>query len=283
MGKHMNTEPNTDMNDDITFYMQGWEPEGKPKAVVCLVHGLGEHTGRYEHVGKVLNAAGYALFGFDLRGHGKTSGPRGHIPSLDAVMQDIQQFIAFQKQNFPRTPIFLYGHSLGGMFALAYAIQYNNELQGVIVTGAGLHSPLREQKAKVTLVNILGSLFPAIILSSGLDPATISRDPEVVQKYINDPLVHDKISAGLGKAMLIGIDLCFKRANEFSLPLLIMHGKDDKLVYPSGSEEFAKLASESNKDVTLKLWDGLYHEIHNEPEKEEVFKVIIEWMDKRLK
>jgi alpha-beta hydrolase superfamily lysophospholipase len=270
------------MAKDITFFIQGWEPEGKPKAIIALVHGLGEHTGRYEHVGRALNEAGYALFGFDLRGHGKTGGARGHIPSLDAALQDIHQFVGFQKQNFPDTPIFLYGHSLGGLFSLAHAIQYGDELKGVIVTGAALRSSLQEQKAKIAMANILGSLVPALTLPSGLDPTTISRNPEVVQNYINDPLVHDKTSVGLGKAALTAIDLCFARAKEFSPPLLIMHGAKDVLTYPSGSEDFSKLASENNKDVTLKLWDGLYHEIHNEPEQEDVFKVMIGWLDKHL-
>jgi alpha-beta hydrolase superfamily lysophospholipase len=222
----MNTDSKTTMNDDVTFYIQGWEPEGKPKAIVCLLHGLGEHTGRYEHVGAALNEAGYALFGFDLRGHGQSSGPRGHIPSLDAALSDIHQFIGFQRQNFPDTPIFLYGHSLGGMLALTYIIQYDAALNGVVVTGAGLRSPLQEQKAKVALAKILGSLIPAVTLPSGLDSATISRDPEVVKKYVDDPLVHDRISAGLGKANLSGVDICFARANEFSIPLLMMHGTE---------------------------------------------------------
>jgi alpha-beta hydrolase superfamily lysophospholipase len=272
----------TNMNDEVTFYIQGWEPEGKPKAIVCLLHGLGEHTGRYEHVGAALNQAGYALFGFDLRGHGKTGGPRGHIPSLDTVLSDIHQFIGFQKQNFPDIPIFLYGHSLGGMLALTYIIQNDAALNGIIVTGAGLRSPLQEQKAKVALAKILGSLIPAVTFPSGLDPSTISRDPEVVKKYVHDPLVHDKISAGLGKANLSGVDICFARAKEVQLPLLIMHGTEDVLVYPSGSQEFAELAGETNNDVTLKLWDGLHHEIHNEPEQEDVFKFMIEWLDRHL-
>ena len=278
----MNTEPNTDMNDDVTFYMQGWEPEGKPRAIVCLIHGLGEHTGRYEHVGKALNDAGYALFGFDLRGHGQTGGPRGHIPSLDVALQDIHQFIGFQKQKFPDIPIFLYGHSLGGLFALAYTIQYSDGIKGVIVTGVALHSPLLDQKVKVVMAKVLGSLFPSMIIPTGLDPATISRDHSVVQKYVNDPLVHGKTSLGLGKTTLDAVNLCFTRATKFSLPLLLMHGKKDTLVYPSGSEEFARLAGETNKDVTLKLWDGLYHELHNEPEQAEVLKVMIEWLDKHL-
>jgi alpha-beta hydrolase superfamily lysophospholipase len=278
----MTFETTTSMKDDVTFYIQGWEPEGKPKGVVCLIHGLGEHTGRYEHVGKALNHAGYALFGFDLRGHGQTGGPRGHIPSLEVALSDIHQFIGFQRQNFPDIPIFLYGHSLGGMLALAYTVQNDDELRGVIATGAGFRSPLEEQKAKIAIAKILGSLVPALTLPSGLDPATISRDPAVVQKYVNDPLVHDKLSAGLGKTMLSGIEYCFTHAEEIEPPLLLMHGADDRLVYASGSKEFAELAGETNPDVTLKLWDGLHHEIHNEPEQANVFRFMIEWLDRHL-
>jgi acylglycerol lipase len=270
------------MNDDVTFYIQGWEPEGKPKAIICLIHGLGEHTGRYAHVGRAFNEAGYALFGFDLRGHGQTGGPRGHLLSLDVVMQDIQQFVEFQKQNHPGLSIFLYGHSLGGLLTLSYVLQHPEGLQGVIVTGAMLRSAFDEMKIKNTMAKILGSIAPTIVLSTGLDATGISRDPMVVEKYLKDPLVHDKGSTGLGKAILNAIDLCFARAKEFKPPLLIMHGRDDRLVYPSGSEEFARLASETNRDVTLKVWDGMYHEIHNEPEQAEVFEFTIEWLDKHL-
>lgn len=278
----MNTETNTDMNDDVTFYMQGWEPEGKPKAIVCLVHGLGEHTGRYAHVGEALNAAGYALFGFDLRGHGQTGGPRGHFPSLDAVMQDIRQFVEFQRGNHPALPLFLYGHSLGGLLTLAYVLQHGEGLNGVIVTGAGLRSPLQEQKAKIALVRLLGSLMPTLIIKSDLETAALSRDEEVVRRYAADPLVHDKVSLGFGRVGIAAVDLCFARAREFKPPLLIMHGTADRITYPSGSEEFAKLTGETNKDVTLKLWEGMYHEIHNEPEQTQVFKFMIEWMDRHL-
>ena len=270
------------MNKDYTFYVQGWESEGKAKAMICLLHGGGEHSGRYEHVGKALNKAGYALFSFDLRGHGKTGGKRGHIPSLDEALLDIQRFIGFQKANFPDIPIFLYGHSLGGMLALAYATQHSDELQGVIATGAFLRSPLWDQTAKVALVKMLGSLIPGLTLPIGLDPSTISSDPAVIERYVNDPLVHGKTSLGLAMASLNGIDLCFTHTQEIICPLLLMHGTDDRLVYASGSEEFAKLAGETNNDVTLKLWDGLHHEIHNEPEQADVFKFMIEWLDRHL-
>ncbi len=132
------------------------------------------------------------------------------------------------------------------------------------------------------MARILGTLMPAATIPSGLDAKTISRDQAVVDKYVNDPLVHDKTSLGLGKSALNAIDVSFAGAKEFAYPLLIMHGKADKLTYASGSEDFAKLASEKNKDVTLKIWDGLYHEIHNEPEQAEVFKVMVEWLDKHL-
>jgi len=269
-------------NDGISFYVQGWEPDSQPKAVVVLVHGLGEHTGRYIHVGKALTDAGYVLVGFDLRGHGKSGGARGHFPSLDVVTQDIRQFFQFVSQRYPNLPQFLYGHSLGGLLSLAYAVQNKAVLKGVLVTGSALRSALQEQKAKIAMANILGTLMPAMTIPSGLDATTISRDKAVVDKYVHDPLVHDKTSLGLGKSALTAIDICFARARDFAYPLLIMHGKADKLTYASGSEDFARLAGEKNKDVTLKIWDGLYHEIHNEPEQAEVFKVMTEWLDKHL-
>lgn len=269
--------------DGTTFFIQGWEPENaKPKALVVLVHGLGEHAARYIHVGKILTKSGYALVGFDLRGHGRSGGPRGHSVSLDAYMQDIRHFFGLMERKYPDIPHFLYGHSLGGLLALAYAIQYGAHLKGALVTGPGLRSSLQEQKSKIAIVRMLGSLLPTVTLQSGLDAATISRDAAVVEAYKRDPLVHDSASLGLGKAALSAIDLCFARAKEFPVPLLIMHGRGDKIAYASGSEDFAELVKAAGKDITLKLWDDLYHEIHNEPEKEEVFRFMIEWLNNHV-
>lgn len=266
--------------DGTPFFIQGWEPEsGAPKALVALVHGLGEHTSRYIHVGGALTDAGYALAGFDLRGHGKSGGARGHSPSLDAYIQDIHQFLQRMEKRYPDVPHFLYGHSLGGLLVLAYASQYGAGLRGVVATGPALRSSLQEQKAKVAMVRLLGSLLPTVTVQSGLDATTISRDPAVVEAYRNDPLVHYSTSLGFGKAALSAIDLCFARAKEFPAPLLIIHGKEDKITYSSGSEDYAELLRAAGKDVTLKLWDGLYHEVHNEPEKGDVFRFMIEWLD----
>lgn len=266
--------------DGIEFHVNGWEPDAKPRALVALIHGLGEHTGRYEHVAKAMTDAGYVLAGFDLRGHGRSTGIRGHIPSLDAVMQDIREFFVFLTQRYPELPQFIYGHSLGGLLTLTYALTNKTGLKGVIATSAGLRSPITEQKIKLLMVKVLGSLLPTTLLASGLETAGISQDAGVIDRYNNDPLNHDRVSLAFGKTALSATDYVWSHAQEFSSPLLIMHGTGDRVTYSHGSADFAKLAAKNNKDVTLKLWDGLYHELHNEPEKDHVFQFIIDWLDK---
>lgn len=269
--------------DGIDFYVRGWEPDGgTPKALIALVHGLGEHTGRYVHVGQAMTDAGYALAGFDLRGHGRSGGARGHASSLDAYMQDIRQFFGLLEQRYSGPPHFLYGHSLGGLLTLTYAIQYGSGLQGVVATSPGLRTALEQQKAKLVLVKLLGSFLPTFTARSGLNPAKISRDPEVVQAYRQDPLVHDSASLAFGKAGLEAVELCFARAREFPVPLLMLHGTGDTIAFSSGSEDFAKQVREAGGEVTLKTWDGWYHELHNEPEKAEVFKFMIDWLNQHL-
>lgn len=266
--------------DGIKFFTQGWEPDKKPKAVVCLVHGHGEHTGRYVHVGEAFTQAGYVLTGFDLRGHGKSGGPRGHAPSFEALMQDIDRFLKETEARYPKLPRFLYGHSLGGILVLNYALRRRPDVVGVISTAAGLRTALEEQKFKILMARVLGTLMPTVTLASGLDPKTLSRDPKVVQAYIDDPLVHDQMTLGFGKTMLSVLPWTFEHAHEFPVPLLIMHGGSDMLGYPKGSQDFA---SRVPLNCTLKIWDGLYHEIHNEPEKAQVLKTMVEWMDVQLR
>jgi acylglycerol lipase len=268
--------------DAIDFLLRGWEPQGTPRAVVALVHGLGEHTGRYEHVARLITDGGYIFAGFDLRGHGKSSGIRGHFPSLDIAMQDIGNFLSLLVKRYPDLPLFLYGHSLGGLLVLTYSLKNKPDLKGVIATGAGLRSQVHDQKAKVVLVKTLGSVMPSTLIPSGLDMNILSRDPDVIKAYQQDPLVHDRLSLGFGKAGLQATDYVWSHAEEFSLPLLIMHGLADRNTYAAGSRDFAQLAARKNPDVTLKLWEGLYHEIHNEPEKKQVLDFVVQWLDRHV-
>lgn len=266
--------------DGLKMYSKGWAPEKDPKAVVCLVHGLGEHIGRYEHVGAAFAEAGYAMLGFDLRGHGKSGGPRGHTPSAEAYYKDIDSFLAEAAKRYPSAPRFIYGHSLGGFLSLAYSLSRKPDLCGMIVSSPGLRTALHEQKVKVTLAKVLGAIAPTITLPSGLNAEHISRDPQVVKAYVNDPLVHDKTSTGFGRAALQAGEFVFAHAAELSTPILLAYCSEDKLAFPRGSEEFASLAPKGL--VTLKRFDGLYHEPHNEPEKAEVLKTYVQWLDGRM-
>ena len=268
-------------HDDLQIFAQAWEPTmPRPKSVVCLVHGLGEHTLRYAHVAEALGREGYILFGADLRGHGRSGGARGHLSSIEDFMKDIDISLEQARLRYPGLPIILYGHSLGGIQVLNYGLTRKPNIKGVLATSPGLHTALEKQYLKVIMAKMLGSLLPTTSLVSGLDPKNLSHDEKVVQAYINDPLVHDKITFGFGKIMTGVTGWVLSHANEFSLPLLLMHGKADMIAFPSSSIEFAAAVKEK---CTLVLWDDAYHELHNEVEKEEVFKTMTVWMDARLR
>jgi alpha-beta hydrolase superfamily lysophospholipase len=244
------------------------------------VHGHGEHTSRYAHVAEALGRQGFVLFGADLRGHGRSGGARGHISSTEDFMQDIDVLLEQARAYYPGLPIILYGHSVGGILVLNYGLLRKPEVKGVIAASCAIHTAVEQQKIKVMLAKVLGSLSPNTLMASGLDPKGISRDQKVVQAYIDDPFVHDKISLGFGKLMLDATSWTLAHAGEFTLPLLLLHGKADVIAFPSSSVEFAAPLKEK---CTLVLWDDAYHELHNEPEKNEVFKTMTLWMDARLR
>ncbi len=267
-------------NQGLKFYSKAWEPDGKSKAAVALVHGLGEHIGRYAHVGEAFAQAGYALMGMDLRGHGHSGGLRGHTPSVEAYMQDIDLLLEHVRARYPGLPIFLYGHSLGAILVLNYGLRRKPNLKGVIATSPALHSELENQPVKVAIARALGALFPSVLMNGGLKTSGLSRDPQVEQLYVRDPLVHDKISLGFGKLMFENLRWTLAHAAEFPLPLLLMHGTADRIAFPSSSKEFAAAAGSK---ATLVLWNDLYHETHNELNKAEVIQTTIRWMDEHLK
>ncbi len=265
--------------DGLETYFQGWEPEKTPQAAICLVHGLGEHSGRYVHVADHLTAAGFAVLTMDLRGHGKSAGARGHVNSIDNFLDDIDRLLNEAENRYLGIPRFLYGHSLGGFLVLLYTLKRQPLLAGVVSTSPGLRSPLEKQSLKLAFSRSLAMLLPSLIIPSGLNAADISRDPEVVRVYQNDPLVHDRASLAFVKALFDAIPWTFQHAPEFKPPLLLVHGTKDNITLPSGSQEFASLVP---GDCTLKLWDGLYHETHNEPEKEQVLAFLTDWLQSKL-
>ncbi len=261
------------------LFGRSWPLEA-PKGVVCLVHGLGEHSGRYAPLAAALNGAGFAVHAFDLRGHGKSGGKRGHTPSYDALLDDITCLLDDAEKKFPRAPLFLYGHSLGGNLVINYILRRPVErLTGAVATGPWLRLAFEPPAYKVWLARTVGRLLPCLLQPNGLDPAMLSHDPEIVRAYVEDPLVHDRISSALFLGAYEAGLWALEHAADLPVPLLLMHGAADQLTSPKASEEFCQRAG---KRCTFRAWDGLYHEIHNEPQKEEVYRTVIAWLESRL-
>jgi acylglycerol lipase len=261
--------------DGLEIYARGWEPEIVSRAVICLVHGLGEHSGRYGHLAEAFEQAGYVTLALDQRGHGKTPGTRGHAPSFEALMDDIGRLIDEGGGRYPGLPRFLYGHSMGGSFVLNFVLRRQPTLAGVIATAPALKPAFKPPVWKVTIGRLLADWWPALSLANGLEVEAITRDPEVIRNYLQDPLVHKRLSARLGIDLLRQGQWALDQAGEFSLPLLLMHGSADRLTSATASHEFAAKAGEC---CTLKIWEGFFHELHNEPEKDLVLNYVTDWL-----
>ena len=266
--------------DKLELFAHAFPPEEEPKAVVCIVHGHGEHVERYEHVAHAFNEAGYAVIGYDHRGHGQSDGPRGHIPSYDLLLDDLTRFRLEVKDYYPNIPHFVFGHSMGGNIVLNYMLREKPELAGVIVTGPWLKLAFEPPAVQVFLGRMMNKIAPGFTQESGLDTSALARDPDVVRAYEEDNLIHGKVSARLMVEMMDSGNWALENAKDFPLPLLLMHGGADQITSAEASKSFAEKAPQDK--VTFKLWDGFYHELHNEPEKEEVFKTMLEWMDSQI-
>ncbi len=262
--------------DGLKLHGKGWEPDSEIKAIACLVHGLGEHSGRYEHVAKAFNREGHALLAFDLRGHGRSEGRRGHAPSYGVLMSDISALLGEAATRYPNLPCFLYGHSLGGNLVIHYALRQLPELAGVIATSPLFRPASKPIAWRIMLLRAMYGLWPRLTLSSGLDDLALSRDLSVVRIYRNDPWVHDRISARLAIDMLQNGQWNLEHAAEFPCPLLLMHGDADRITSVEATREFA---AQAGTECTLEIWNGFFHELHNEPEQNKILEYVLRWMN----
>ena len=259
-----------------SFFAIEWSPDGEPKGGILLIHGLSEHAGRYRHVGSFFASAGYKSIVVDLRGHGKSFGKRGHFPSFDLIMDDISLFLAETKKHNPTLPIFLYGHSMGGNLVLNYLIRHKPPLAGAVVTSPWLRLNVKPPLFKIILASMVNNLFPSLTQPDGINPIYLSHDEEVGKKYRADPLVHSKISVRTFLEISLAGEYALKHAGLVTCPLLLMHGTSDSLTSFAASLEFSE---KMKVDHTFKAWDGLFHELHNEFEKETILGFIHEWLD----
>ena len=266
--------------DRLSLFGQYWAPEESVKAGICLVHGHGEHSSRYEPWAARFIEKGIAVITYDLRGHGRSEGKRGHTPSYIRLMQDIDVLVQRAREYFPDVPLFLYGHSMGGNLVLGYAVRRQLNMSGVIASAPWLRAKRDLPRFIKGMLRGIMFLFPGLSLHTKLDAAGISHDKEEVKKYVGDPLNHDLISLKLFFEIYDTGKQLYTHGGKVNVPVLVIHGSEDPIIDPEASREFAEKVN--GDDVTLKIFDGLFHEVHHEPERDKVFAFIYRWLEERL-
>ena len=265
----------------LKLYYQCWLPDKKPKAVLLVAHGLAEHSGRYKNVVDYFVPRGYAVYALDHRGHGKSEGTRSYVDKFNDYLIDLKAFFEMVRKDNKNTKIFLFGHSLGGTIATAYAVEHQDGLVGLMVSGSTLVPAPGVSPVLLAMAGLVSALVPKMGVTL-LDASTISRDQSVVDAYVNDPLVfRGKIPARTGAELARMWKQMPDQMPKIKLPILIMHGLADQLSDPRGSKLlFERVGS---RDKALKIYDNCYHEICNEPEHEQVLADMENWMTKHLK
>ncbi|MCX6325822.1 MAG: lysophospholipase [Bacteroidia bacterium] len=251
-------------------------PGENTKAVIILIHGLGEHIQRYTYWAGLFKKEGIGFAGVDLPGHGRSEGRRGNIKNFALLGEMIDILLKSCNRTFPGIPVYLYGHSLGGTIVFDYLLRRNPKVKGAIATSPWLRLSFEPARISLIMASVMKNLLPGLILPSGLNANHLSQDETVVEKYKTDPLVHGKISIGLFHGIMAAAKYSLVHASELKIPTLILHGSNDLIISTEGSREFA----ERTAMVELKIWDGGYHELHNEPFKDEVFKYILNWISR---
>ncbi|MCW0215869.1 MAG: lysophospholipase [Pseudonocardia sp.] len=258
----------------VELFWQGWLPEAEPTGVLLLSHGIGEHSGRYGGVADTLTPDGWAVYGLDHRGHGRSDGRRVDADYPDLIA-DLDTFRVAVTARHPGLPVFLLGHSMGGQIALAYALEHQDALAGLVLSAPALTNEVVPPRL-VPLLTGLARLVPTL-RPTGIDVTTISKDPAVVAAYTADPLVHTgNPTLRLGAGIFGRMDSLIGDSRALRLPLLLQHGTEDRLVSAEGTRRLE--AAQGSDDVTVHWYDGLWHEIYNEPERELPLADLREWL-----
>jgi alpha-beta hydrolase superfamily lysophospholipase len=263
----------------LEIFWRAWLGDGDPTAVVVIAHGAGEHSGRYSHVAQRLVDEGYAVYAIEHRGHGRSQGPRALIDRLDNAVADLDKLVVLAGDAHPRAPLFLLGHSMGGTIALSYALAHQQRLTGLVLSGplAALDPVPAPMRITARTLSALAPRTPLIAIDSSL----VSRDPAVVAEYRADPLVHHgKLPARTVVQLADAIEAFPEAVSAITVPTLIMYGTDDGLCPPQGSVMLSERIG--SPDKTLTPYPGLYHEVLNEPEREQVLDQLCSWLAQRV-
>ena len=285
LGFFHNLPPNMDSSEfEIragrqVWHAISWIPEQPLRAGIALVHGQGEHSGRYDHFSEFFQDQGIGVIAIDHVGHGHTSGSRGHTPSYDAYLDGVGALLAEWRRREPNLPLFLYGQSMGGNIVANYLLRRKHDVTGGICSSAWFRLAFQPPVFKVRLAAMMNKIWPAYSERNNLNADDLSRDPVVNRDYRNDPLVHDKISAGAFFAVHNAGQYALDHAAELKVPVLVMHGSEDRLTSFEASQEFAE---KSGGMATFMPWPESYHELHNDLDRMKVLQAALQWMEGHL-
>jgi len=259
------------------IFYQCWLPENDPKTILILCHGLNEHSGRYHHLAKYFTDQGYGVYGFDHIGHGKSDGTRSYVKDFPTFTDPILITLEIIRATNPDVPVYLVGHSLGGLIAAKFLIDHQDRISGAVLSGALVSVPDFISDLTIKIGTIISKFIPKLRLI-GIDKSALSRDSKVVSDYINDPLVYiGKSTARISAVINEGISYVEEKGASISLPIMILHGGKDRICNPSWSTFLHNLVSSQQNHLII--YDELFHEIYNEPEQETVFNDVLSWLE----
>lgn len=277
--KHETARFDFQFNNNAIFY-QSWQPDTDSRAIVLLVHGLAEHSSRYQEFAEYLVSQDYLVAALDLPGHGQSHGGKAYFNRFSDHQYAVEQLRQLFAQRYPSKKIFLLGHSMGGLVSSSVMLDAQQHYAGCILSGAALKTALQPPAIQIWLINLLSRLLPRLGVMQ-LDSAAVSRDPEVVKAYLDDPLVYGgKVSARCAAEMFKAMQRVKAQNAQIEIPLLVLHGEADDLTAPEGSRELYN--NVSSQDKTLRIYPQLYHEILNEAERDQVYGDIVEWLAVRV-
>jgi alpha-beta hydrolase superfamily lysophospholipase len=257
------------------LFRRGWIPDSA-RASVLVVHGFGEHSGRYERVAQWLAARGFAVHAYDHRGHGRSTGRRCHVDRFDEYLDDLAVVLEQIRADAPENPVFLIGHSMGGLVVATFARERSPSVCGVVLSGAALALP--QGKSRIQMARLIRAVLPRLRLSAGLDLEGLSTDPRVLEAYLADPLVERRMTASLAVELLAAVERTGAGGADMELPLLVLHGGDDPICASEGSERFAAAAPAAR----FICYRGLRHEIFNEPSSPDVLADVASFLEQQL-
>ena len=270
---HWNTQ------DNLIISGYNW-PIENPKAVICLVHGWGEHARRYDHVAAYYNENGFALITNDLRGHGISEGKKGHTPSYDHFFDDVELLLKQADEKYPKVKKVLYGHSMGGGIVLSFLLKRKSDIAAAVVASPFIEAGFKPPFFLVMLGKMMKNIKPDFTQATEISAEGLSHDKAYVDTYTDDKIVHNKVSSGLGMGMMENGQWLLNQTDGLNVPTLLQHGSGDKITSPEASKQFAE--NMKSKLLTFKMWDDLFHEMHNEIDKKKVFDYTIKWINKKI-